>query len=134
MKPNFLEPILKDRMKEVDIGGSSYLFDRWIFKGVIVLVFLFLFYVAYSNNFQLNYFECNVGGVNINNTCVNPFYKPVTWENSRYLYPGKYGNDPRRLINLSWIVTFSLLILGFCINHFVYNKGKNILKIFKEED
>lgn len=126
--------INKDRYTSI----GNYKIDRWIFQTVMVVIFAYLFWVAYSQDFQLDYYKCAVptkntplnifGNNNItdNNTdeCLNPFYKPITWKNYEYLPPGEYGNKPGFIFNSLWPVTIGILVIGVMLNHLIYNNKR----------
>lgn len=122
--------IQSDRYKH----KGTYIFDRWIFQIMMFMIFGFLFFVAQSHNYQMDYYQC-MGGeaqpIELGNSgdCENPFYKEPTWKNQQYLPPGEYGTDTRGIINICWLVSMGLFILAFVINHLIYNKGKLKVKI-----
>ena len=79
---------LKDSKKKVfkfinsdrfNIWKCGYKFDKWIFQFIMFGLFALMFFIAYSNNFDLNYYKCG-GIVNPNfivdksTDCVNPFF------------------------------------------------------------
>ena len=122
----------KDRFKK----WGAWVFDRWIFTTALVLVFGWLAFVAWSYDFELNYYKCeNPGGsevryigsditdARLNFGCKNPFYKPTSWRNSEYLMPGEYGTKLGPLFQSVNYVPVVLLLLAFYINYKVYNKG-----------
>ena len=82
--------ITKDRY---NIWKNGYKLDRWIFQITMFSIFGLLFFVAYTNNFQLDYFNCGVAKATpfTMDECKNPFYKPTSWVNEEYLPPGEYG-------------------------------------------
>ena len=116
------QQISKNRYK---FAPNGYKLDRWIFTTFMLLIFGWLFYVGQAHNWQLNYFECNdPNSVFIGKGCENPFYKPVTWENSEWLPPGKYGTKPGALFNSIYYVPLILLGVAGLLNHFFHNKKK----------
>lgn len=133
------EQIQRNRFKTVGKFQHEYKFDRWIFQTAMFLIFAFLFYIAWSNNFEMNYFKCErmhmsdgsflnekiIDAENFGNealTCKNPFYKPITWQNYERLLPGEYGFKPNFLFKSAIYVSFGLLALAFILNHLIYNK------------
>lgn len=114
---DFFRYIQKTRYKSF----CSYKIDRWIIQACMFLVFGFLFYIAYSNNFHLDYFSCAGPGWGAGE-CKNPFYKPVTWVNSEYLPIGEYGTKPGLLFNFIWPITIGIFVIGFLLNHLIHNK------------
>lgn len=111
----------KDRYKIV----WGYRFDRFLFQIILVLSLGYLFYLAYSANFQLNYFECYPAKDGL---CKNPFYKPITWENSEYLPAGKYGTEPFGILTKARFYPVLFILTGLVINHFIHNR-----RFFKNE-
>jgi hypothetical protein len=55
--------------------------------------------------------------------CVNPFYKPATWENEAFLSPGDYGVPPSEWFDKVVYGPFILLGIGFIMNHLIHNRG-----------
>jgi len=110
----------KDRYKNI----STWVFDRWIFSLSMVLCFGWLLFVAWSYDFELDYYECieatpyYSSGVN----CDNPFYKPITWKNAETLPPGEYGQKPGPLFKSVYYIPAVLLFLASLINYLIYNK------------
>ena len=111
---------------------NGYSFDRYLFNGVMLFIFAYLFYVAWSSNFDLNYFKCGDDTSNMYDTCKNPFFTPKSWINEPELPPGEYGIKPGPLYYSIYWVSFGLLILSFVVNHFIYNRG--FFKGFKLEE
>lgn len=115
---------------------GNYKVDKLIIQVCMYLTFIFLFYVAYHYNFQLDYYSCKQPFANsfeMNETlfkntatqCKNPFYTPPTWKNEEFLSPGEYGTKPGLLFNSIPYVIIGLFIVGFGLNHLIYNRGKN---------
>lgn len=104
---------------------KGYIFDRIIFNLAFFSIFFFIFFIIYSNNFELNYFKC---GAPLSETCKNPFYKELTWENYERLAPGEYGFNPKKFNYVSYIC-FLALIISFIINHFINNRN---FKLFQK--
>lgn len=112
-----LKEIQKDRFKVF----NGYKLDRWLFQAGMFLVLAWLFFVAWSFNFQLDYYECQADP---NDFCKNPFYKPVTWKNVEYLSPGVYGTDYNNWKFQSvFYVPFIVGSLIFLLNHKSHNRG-----------
>lgn len=133
---------MKDRYKDF----RGYKFDRLIFQISMAAVFIFLFYVAYSHSFNLDYFHCplladgsldssswlmtrNFEQENTQGYCKNPFYKPQNWKNMEYLPPGDYGTKPGLLFRSMYLVVGLILALGFVVNHLIYNKKFDFKKL-----
>lgn len=108
--------IQKDRYKMF----GPYKIDRWIIQTCMFLVFGYLLFVAWHYDFKLDYYSC---GSHELEGCENPFYKPATWVNEEYLPYGEYGTKPGFLFNSMAYVVVLIFIIGFVINHFIYNKG-----------
>jgi len=110
-----------------------YKVDKWIIQACMFLVFAFLFYVAWSSNFNLDFQSCNYDAVNNKplmgaESCKNYFYTPTTWKNLEELPPGEYGTKPGPLFKSAWPVTLAILFLGFFINHLIYNRKNKTCK------
>ena len=136
MKQKILNIINKNRFKLY----GSYKFDRIIFKLAMYFSLGYLFFVAWSYNFNLDYFSCpqySDGSIKASSKimlgdqsrtskegfCKNPFYTPQTWKNEEYLLPGEYGQKPGALFNSINYIPFVILGLAFLINHIIYNRG-----------
>jgi hypothetical protein len=102
----------------------------------MLLVMLYIFY-TYNFDFSTHfYYECKY------QYCKNPFYnaqytphglaKPrgvvCDWCNMEYVPRGIYGEKKPVVFNSFLILCLSSALLALCINHFIYNKGKNIFK------
>ena len=115
-----------------------YVFDKLIFNILLYGLLGFIFYVAWSSNFDLDYYYCDkpypgydreICRYNSSTTacslCENPFYKETTWKNAKYLPAGyEYGTKPTTLFNSVNTIVFVGLILAFLLNHLLYNRGK----------
>ena len=118
---------IKKKIPPIDLQKNrykyygSYKIDRWLIQASMFLIFGWLFFIAYSYNFDMNYFECS--NMDVTYSCKNPFYKPTTWINEPYLPIGEYGTKLGPLYNSAKPVTISILILAFFINHLIYNRG-----------
>src|SRR4030042_4108789 len=89
----FINKLTENRYKII----GKYKIDRFIANGAMLLIFAHLFLVAYTYNFNLDYYSC--GGTNTGQTfiegCQNPFYSEATaWKGQEYLAPGEYGFKP----------------------------------------
>lgn len=96
---------------------KGYKIDRLIIKTGLLIILVGMFFFAYSNNFELDYFSCQ----NQVEMCRNPFYRPMTWKNLEYLSPGEYGVEPNWPGKLNFFI-LSTLALAFSINHLVHNR------------
>jgi hypothetical protein len=142
---DLIKPYLDRRYKTI----STYRVDRWIVITGMIFCFLFLLYVANSYNYDLDYYSCplnsdgSITGSKImledhkpetkEGFCKNPFYSAPDWKNEQYLPPGEYGTKLGNDFKYAWLVVWSIMILAFIGNHFIHNRGKNIIKILKEE-
>jgi hypothetical protein len=114
---------------------TGYRFDKRIFWGIILIALSIFLYSLYKNNFDLSYklsFDCKT------ETCENPYYSGnvyastilgnvkcnYDWCKQKYLNKGFYGEKPPIILNYFTIIILSLCIIGLCLNHFLYNKGK----------
>ena len=119
--------IFKPDFKET---GGGYRFNRWIFRTYMWIALASIFLVAYLHDFNLNYYECQGPEGTI---CKNRFYKPLTWENSEYLPPGKYGYDARGLLDQVGIYTFLGFVASMLLNHIIHNKKYNLRHLKKND-
>jgi len=117
--------INKDRWKIV----GFYTFDRWIFQAMMLIVFSWLFFVAWQSNYELDYYECGEYA-----GCKNPFYKPATWKNEEILPQGVYGKKPGLLFKSAIVLPIVLFFLALLINHVLYNRGTGRLITKKLEE
>lgn len=133
--------LVKNRYKTRSTG---YTFDRWMFQAVMLLCFFWLWFVAQSYNYDLDYYECNnplgtaefyMGEVEEviqaqGPGCKNPFYDSgSSWKSMEYLSPGTYGTKPGHLFWSIEYVPVLLLGLAFLLNHLIHNrKARNEMK------
>lgn len=120
-KKDLAKIINQDRFKTIKCG---YKFDKWIFQIAMWLIFGLMFYIAWSNNFNLNYYSCSAAPTSplMEKGCENPFYEPADWTNEKYLPPGEYGFKPGPLFNnIKWIAIVFFLVAGG-LNHLIYNR------------
>lgn len=117
-----------DRFK---IWRNGYKFDKWIFQIIMFGIFGLMFFVAYSNNFELNSFKCErqIPTFNIDpglcsdlTCCKNPFYEPTDWTNREMLPTGEYGFKPGPIFNSMGFISSLLFLIGILLNHLIYNK------------
>jgi hypothetical protein len=122
----------EDRFKFI----KGYCLDKWIFQTAMLIIFIYLGSLAYFNNFDLDYMECNIDQINNLNIywayddsqlCLNPFYKSANWKNDKYLVPGYYGKKPGFWFNFSGFFSFLILFIAFWSNHYLHNKDKKIM-------
>jgi len=112
---------------------NGYKLDKWIFQIIMFGIFGLMFFIAYSNNFELNSFSCsrdmvyNVKSLDLvlcdkNNCCENPFYEPADWTNKELLPPGNYGFKPGPIFNSMGFIATLLFSIGILLNHLIYNR------------
>lgn len=118
---NIKEQYKDMQQRRFKIYGSRYRLDRWIFISSMILIFGYLLFVAWSYNFELDYYVC---GAEPGKLCRNPFYRAQTWKNIQYLKPGYYGAKLGALFNSVYYVPVMVLLLAIGINHFIHNKKK----------
>ena len=125
-------------VKTLRITKSGYIWDKRIFRGIMVIMICIVFYLFAINNFNISqhfYFNCQspMG-------CENPFYysKYKTWMfgemldtrtacewcNQQFLPYGIYGEKKPDYFKSFIIFSLSLVLLGICMNHWVHNLGK----------
>jgi len=114
----------KNRYKEF----KGYKFDRWLTSFFMVLIFGFLLFIAYHYDFNLDYYAC---GGNPGDTCINPFFKEVSWKNSPTLPVGEYGQKPGLLFKSVLPVSILGLFLLLFSNHLIHNRKISIIKLIK---
>ena len=118
--------VQKNRYKIFDFRKGPYKSDRWIWNGAMLLVFAWLWFIAYSSDYNLDYFKCGDGErlyVGAQQTCKNPFYESQnSWKCLPELGFGEYGTKPTRLFNNAVYVTIAILILALITNHLVHNR------------
>lgn len=130
-----------------DIVAPDYIFNKWIFRGALLLCLLLAIFIMAQNNFDFNtkiYFNCpSNGGI-----CENPFY----YKNYELLgsiddvmdrakamdkcpdfdlcliknfYPGQsYGTPPSWLLKNFGLIVLGIWIVAFAYNHGAYNEKK----------
>jgi len=127
-KKDLAKIINADRFKT---WKNGYKLDKWIFQLAMWLIFGLMFYIAWSNDFSLNYYSCErkIDGFNLDpglcdksNCCENPFYEASDWTNRKYLPPGEYGFKPGPLFNNIGIIATILFLIGILLNHLIYNR------------
>lgn len=116
----------KKRFKTIPTSKGPYKSDRWIWQGVILLTFLWLWFIAQSYDYNMDYFRCGEGNrmyEGAHQTCENPFYKPGNaWKSMAELPYGEYGHKPGPLFNSAGTVVVGFFILALVLNHFGHNR------------
>lgn len=124
-----------DRYK---IFSNGYKVDRWIMSSCFGILLLFLYWIVAHNNYEMDYFKCGDNNssasydeitkthnlVGISTSCKNPFYKQPSWKNQEYVPYGTYGKDPTPYIRYAWVFTIFIFVLGFMLNHGLYNLNR----------
>jgi len=119
--------VLKDGLKiyaDDYLFKPGYRFDRWIFQGAMLLIFCWLFFIAWSYGFNMDYYECQAPAVG-ETMCKNRFYEPASWKNEEYLPVGIYGTKMGALFYSAYYVPFILLAIGFILNQVIHNGKHN---------
>jgi len=121
-----IKKIWKDRIKHI----GDYRIDKFITNIALFSILGFLWYIAAFYNYNMDFFSC---GAAPGESCLNPFYKFVSWKNSQYLPAGNYGTDlSKGPFKLAGPVAVCVLLGAFLINHIIYNRGKINLKQITE--
>lgn len=111
--------------------GGGYVWDKWIGTIGLILYLAWLFFVAHSYNYNLNYYKCGSDIPDYIQTgqaepCKNPFYKPsLSWRTQEYLPPGEYGQKPGVLFHSIQYVPIILLLFMAGLNHLFHNMSKD---------
>ena len=119
---------------------SGYIFDRLIFKIGMLIIFFYLFFIAYSTDFDFSkkiYAHCpedQIGGCSndwaFNNTDSPIPYKyrehcVYKWCQDERLPAGfTFGKLPPKKLTFAPYISFAILILCFVFNHILHNKAK----------
>jgi hypothetical protein len=120
------------------IRRGKYVLDRWLFQLGMFLVFFWLWFVAHSYNYSMDYYKCEmpagtavryVGSdteysISQAEGCENPFYNPdIAWKTYQYLPPGEYGT---KLDGPLWQSVFYVPLLAIAVfgglNHIIHNR------------
>lgn len=129
-------------MSEDDLKISKpkfYYFEKWIFRGVVFCIFLLFLYSLFTVGFTNKvYAYCPEGSF----VCDNPFYNNcdmLTGKDDSVLQ-AKYfcnqttilggttiGTPPTWFMKNHMIFVFLFLLIGFLMNHFLYNKPSQLL-------
>lgn len=122
--------------------SNGYRADRWMFQAGMVLIFAWLFFVAYWYHFDINYYKCEHGAgrseyvmagdqqIEIksfeSDLCRNPFYKPsLEWRTHEYLPPGEYGTKPGPMFDSTFYVPILIIAILIGLNHVIYNRRRS---------
>ena len=106
---------------------NGYKMDRWFFQVAMWMTFVWLFTVAYSLNFNIDYFSCGSTetlSFSMTDWCDNPFYEPASWKNERMLPPGEYGVRPGLLFYSTQFVPIVLFLVAGVLNHLIHNRRR----------
>lgn len=116
----------KNRFKTIPTSRGPYRSDRWIWQGVILCVFLWLWFIAHSYDYNMDYYRCGENGrvyPGQDRSCENPFYKSGDWWKCEPELPyGEYGKPPGKLFNSAGTVAFLIMVVGGLLNHFWHNR------------
>lgn len=126
-------------MKSLRQTKTGYIFDKRIFRAALGIMLLVLIFILWKNDFDFSpkfYFKCDKP------LCQNPLYKikynqyafgemkeakeleNCDWCNNEYLTMGEYGEKEPVSVKAFYILCTSLILLSFCLNHLIYNRGK----------
>lgn len=117
----------KTRYKRI---GRQYKSDRWIWTGAFLLIVFWLWFIAHSYHYDLDYYKCGDGTYhpaqqNQDSWCKNPFYDDSDWwKCMEEVPPGEYGNKPGPLFNTAWMVVLGILVLAGITNHVTHNRRR----------
>ena len=126
---------MNNNKKHLLIVGN-YILDKRLFRYGILIIILFALFIGSTIHFkQYVYINCPEKA----ELCENHFYNKCfdklcetdcqQYCNNKTLLAGThYGQKPKDIITPFVVFSLGLLLLFFSINHFVYNKGKNIFK------
>lgn len=118
----------KDRFRKI----RGYVFDRLMFKGLILNVILITFGLGYIYHFDMDYYSCDPGteikwgldGISkVDGLCENPFYRPG-WKNEEFLSKGEYGLKPSKWVYQYLIFLISTISMTLLANHYYHNRKK----------
>jgi len=135
---------LGSRFKVWELQGQPYVFNKIIFRSIIVLMILFVV-AAWLSSGSLNplknnlYLECKPGL----GPCANPVYKygqeteqytkgldiPEWLINTETLPPGFVYGSKNFFIEFFGFFVFLLVLGGLLLNHLLYNKGFKFEKV-----
>jgi hypothetical protein len=82
------------------------------------ICFAWLFFIAYSYHFQMDFFQCQADWGQV---CKNPFYTPQSWKNSEFLPSGSYGTPLGPLFYSAFWVPLFVIAFTLFVNHRIYN-------------
>ena len=115
-----------------------YYFEKWIFRGVVFGIFLLFLYSLFAVGFTNKvYAHCPSQFA----VCDNPFYNNCdmltgTDEsvlqakylcNQTTLFSGTtIGTPPTWFMKNNLLLVFFIIVFGFVLNHFLYNRPKQI--------
>lgn len=135
-------PFMHEVKGELAITRGGYVFDRRVFRVVLILFFGLLVWMIYTANVghQEVYISCT-GTTPCENqfyhNCDHPVCAPIV--NQEILPPGfALGTPPsvefHRQVKGLVLITVSLFILAFVVNHFLHNKGRSLNTIMPMEE
>jgi len=128
-------------MKRYHCADNGYKFDRFIFWGVMGIMFLIIGGLLVSNDFSFKYnfyLKCDnplgcenplaAEGASYHNSFFTSwdYLDDCTdeWCKAKILKPGVYGRSPNPLIKNFFIICIMLMGLGLVVNHYIHNRGK----------
>lgn len=131
--------------KKITIHGKEYIFAPIIFQTVTIILLIIAITVLYTNDFDKSthlYIKCDsiIGCENpfYNNTldCEKKIFSDVELCNNNIVmlpYGFEYGRPPPLILEWFWEISIGFIIIGFIINHLVFNRGFNLKYLFKDE-
>ena len=111
--------------------SNGYVWDKWIGTGLMLMCFAFLFFVAHSYNYNMDFYKCGTETPDYitagpSEQCHNPFYKPGNaWKGQEFLPPGEYGQKPGPLFNSVTYIPIILFAIAGLFNHLIHNRRKS---------
>lgn len=133
---NLYKKASQKRFKQLPNG---YKVDRWLTTTAMLLTFCWLLFIAYSYDFDLDYYQCINGPGRVEfypggsqkelysqDYCRNPFYKPENWKNQEFLPPGEYGTKPGPLFNTAFYFPLIIFGMAFALNHLTHNRTNTL--------
>lgn len=121
---------LKELNNAFDLGRTGYVFRKWIFWTMLIILFIYAFILFADSGFSFSYKpyarcpELPKGSMDY--PCRNMLYMQCDepWCLKEYLQYGvDYGTKPSLLWEWYDEFFFAVVIGAFLLNHFRYNKG-----------
>lgn len=132
--------LLIDRVEgDFGITKRGYVFDRRIFQGYMILVFLVIFGIMLTSKVPIHafYATCAANGPACQNPCFHAGDRCGVYQNLEFLTPGSVIGTPpdpafgRQLRGLLFVIGFGFLA-AFGLNKLLWNLGRSVAMIFPE--